>query len=185
MGVACVGGSSHPDADIFRRYRLTVELDCRRPPAPVGNDAVGECLPRSLILLIHRIAVANPVLELVFLGVWLGPRYPNRIDRLLAAKIDHYPLRVKRVVFSSKRLGKIRIALPVRLLVAIVEARIAIEFRAIVSCETSVPKLVTVRVPDHFPRIGVTDEVTLSRWISPRPLWVPVPRLYKQVSVLA
>src|SRR5438105_71121 len=101
-------------------------------PSRALCDAAGsEVLPRSLILLVHCIAGAGPILHLIDSGIRFSPGDANRINVFILLKIYYYPLRMEGVVLAGEALGQIRIALPIRVGIAVIETRESVELRAI------------------------------------------------------
>ena len=66
---------------------------------------------------------AGPELDGVMFGVRLGPCDADRVQIDLGAEIDHDPLRMEGVVFAGEGFGQVRIRLPIRLEIAVGEAR--------------------------------------------------------------
>src|SRR6058998_2024599 len=71
------------------------------------------------------------VLDREVRGKRLAPHNSEGINFLPGAQIDHYPLRITRILFLREMLIKIRIALPKTLSVGVVKTRVAIVVRLI------------------------------------------------------
>src|SRR5215472_5231620 len=92
---------------------------------------------------------------------------------------------MRRVILTREPLCQIRVALPVGVDVAIVEAREAVEFRSVVAGESAMGQRVAIRMPDHLPGGSrVANEIAASRGIAPGTFGVPVPCLHEQVCIL-
>src|SRR5690242_8189022 len=89
------------------------------------------------------------------------------------------------VVLAGECLGEIRIALPVSVEIAIIQARKAVKLGATVAGEASVLGRVAEGVADHLRRSGVAGEVSLAGGIAPCAFWIPMPSLHEQFGVLA
>src|SRR3989442_14881431 len=63
VGVASVGGARHQDAHEFRADRRSTEAQRGHPTLRICGGSGGEGLPRTLVLFVHGIAVADPVLH--------------------------------------------------------------------------------------------------------------------------
>ncbi len=64
-------------------------------------------------------------------------RYRIAVTISIHLQFDHNPLRVEAVFFAGECFGQIWIAFPVSIKIAVIEARIAIEFRSVVACNTT------------------------------------------------
>src|SRR4029078_5893837 len=97
----------------------------------------------------------------------------------------YHPLRMERVLFTCKPPAQVRIALPVSVQIAIIQSRVAVEFGSIISGEASVAKGIPVGMPNPLlRRIRAPQKVPAPGRVTPGPIWIPVPRLNKQICVL-
>src|SRR5262249_19873575 len=87
---------------------------------------VFEALPVAMSLIIHGV-FACPVLDRIFFGERFTPRNSNRIYRLLLTQIDDDPLRMQNVIVATELASKVRIAFPICVGIAIIEARESIQ----------------------------------------------------------
>src|SRR5579871_4596374 len=93
--VTCVRRAGHPDT-----HELCADRRCGKTQACIATASASErsgweCLPRSLILLVHRVAVSDPVLNLEVPRIRRGPLNTNRTNVFLFIQRDHYPLRMQ------------------------------------------------------------------------------------------
>ena len=65
------------------------------------------------------------------------PCNADRIHVLLPSEIDHYPLRMNRVILTSKAFCEIWIAFPVSVEIAIVEPGETVKFRSAIPRKTA------------------------------------------------
>src|SRR5262249_1899152 len=72
-----------------------------------------------------------------------------------------------------------------RLFIAVGDAGISIRVGAIVPSESAVRQKISERMANKFTWLGIADEVSLARGITPGALRIPVPRLHEQLRVLA
>ena len=186
MGVAGIRRSGHHNADILCVDRRIVQSQRGCSTLRLRDRAVRESFPRALVLIVHGIAVAGPVLHFEILRVRISPLDADCVDVFFLVERDDDPLRVKRVVFSGELLRQIRIALPVRLRISVIEAGKSIELGPAVAGEAAMTKRVAIGMLDHFGGgSGIAGEVSLASGIAPLAFRIPVPRLHKQVGVLA
>src|ERR1051326_2552147 len=137
MRVTRVRRLGHQHANVFGAH-VFAESERRHTPFRTGNRTRGETLPIALVLLVHGIGFAGPVLHLERLGIWVRPADANGIDVFFFVESDNDPLRMKRIVLAGESLRQIWIAFPIRAEVAIVEAGEAVELSSAVSGEPAV-----------------------------------------------
>src|SRR5207245_6867354 len=185
MAVASVGGTRHQNAYEFRADWRSTEAQRCHPTLRIRYCSGGEGLPRTLVLFVHGVAVADPVLYFERLRVGISPLDADCIDILFLVESDHHPLRMKRVIFSGEFLCQIGIAFPVGIEIAIVEPREAVKLGATVAGESAVTKLIAVGVANHLlRRCRIAGEISFPRGVAPCALGIPVPGLDKQICVL-
>src|SRR5947209_711850 len=90
-----------------------------------------------------------------------------------------------RIVLPGESLGEIRVALPIRVQIAVIQAREAVKFRSAISGESAVLQRISVGMADDLSRRGIASEIAFAGRIAPRSFGVPVPGLHKQIGVLA
>ena len=92
------------------------------------------------------------------------------------SEIDDNPLRVSRIRLTAVFAGKIGIALPVGVGIAVGQAGVAM-FCAAVACVPAVRQRVSVGVADRILQLGAAGEVSaLVGGVAPGAIWIPVPR---------
>ncbi len=185
MRVAGVRRMFHQYAHELRRHRRRSHPQSFNSALAVCDASLRKIFPRPFVLVVHGVAVANPVLHFEISCIRLGPVDADCIHVFFLVERHDDPLRVKRIVLSGEFFAEIGIALPVRLRVAIIQAREAIELRAAVPREAAVAQLVAIGMPDHFfRRSRVADEVSFAARIAPLALRIPMPCLHEQVRIL-
>src|SRR5215469_6849872 len=151
----------------------------------MANASRSECPPLSLVLLIHRIAVASPVLHLKIACIGFGPMNANDVHILFLVEGNYHPLWMQRVILPSEVFCEVGITLPVGPSVSVVEPRVPIKLRSAIPRESPMRQRVSVGVPNHFVcRICISGEISLPRRIAPRSFGIPMPRLYEEICIL-
>src|SRR5579862_8227409 len=102
MTVAGIGRAGHQDAHKLCADRRSGQTKSCITTVPGSERSRWECLPCSLVLLIHRIAVSYPILHLEVARVRLGPLDTDRIDVFLLVQRYHHPLRMYGVIFFGE-----------------------------------------------------------------------------------
>src|SRR6266516_1080118 len=134
--------------------------------------------PLAQILLADELAIFN----LIVCGERPAPKDPDSIDFVASAEINHDPLGIERVSLFRKVFIQIRITFPKTLVVAIINARIAV-----VVC--LIERIPSSRQPVAVANIDRWSEVTVGRPIALSPRWialatnrVPMPRFPCQLG---
>ena len=91
---------------------------------------------------------------------------------------------MQRVVFAREAFRQIRIALPVRVHIAVGEAAVASGIGAVVARGAAMRQRIAVRVANDFSRRRAAREIAFAARIAPRAFRIPVPRLDVQFRVL-
>src|ERR1700722_527105 len=78
-----------------------------------------------------------------------------------------------------------RIALPIRIQIAVGESRVADHICTVVVSDAAMRQRISVRMADGLTEGGASREVTFAGRIAPRTLRVPVPSLHVEFGVLA
>jgi hypothetical protein len=121
MSIASIRRLGHENADKFGIHGSGIEPDRGGSPRAGSHHSQRELFPCPLVLLVHGIAIASPVLHGISSSVWLGPIDSDRVDVLFPTQVNHHPLRVSGVIFSGEFLGEIRITFPVGLHLSIIQ----------------------------------------------------------------
>ncbi len=116
------------------------------------------------------------VLDRKICGKGLRPKDSDGIDLLRRAEIDHYPLRICRVVLFSEVLVEIRITLPKSLSVAVVKARVTVVV-SLVDRVASTRQAVAITYVNWVAKLAGRDPIALTvRRIAPATVGIPMPR---------
>ena len=182
--VAGVGRLRHPDAQIadWHRHRGKGKRD--GAALAVVDCAAGKCDPRALVGMNNGL-LSSPVLHAVALRIRFGPRDPNCVDGQRIGEVYDDPLRMQRVVFASEFLGQVRIALPIRVLIAVGDAAVASGIGAVVARGAAMREGIAVGVPNDLSRRVAAREISFAGRIAPCALGIPMPCLDVQFRVLS
>src|SRR5438309_2074606 len=96
---------------------------------------------------------------------------------MTVCQIHDNPLRVHRIVFPSECPCKVRIALPVSVLIAIGHTGVAVPVRAIVASEAATRQEIPKRMANEFSGTSIANEISFAARIAPGSPRVPMPRL--------
>ncbi len=184
MRVAGIRRLGHPDAQVSHRDFPGDQFQRGDAAVPVRNGARREGLPHALGgACRERAARAGPKLNGVASRVRIGPGDANGIDIRLAAEIDHHPLRMQRIIFTSELASQVRIAFPVRLGIAIGEPRPSV---SIAAAESAMRQRIGPGIVNRFAKLGTAGEIAFLLFrIAPHPARIPVPGFGVQFGVLA
>ena len=182
--VARVGRRRHQHTDEAHGTRRRVHRQRHRATLPVTHVARWERHPFAVRGVVDSVA-AGPVLHLVRARVRIAPRQLHRVDAVLSAEVDDRPLRVLRVRVARKRGVEVRVALPVRRGIAVVEAAVVVVV-ALIARVAAMREAIPVRIADRHRTAGArAGPVALVAARAPRAHRVPVPVLDAQFGIQA
>ena len=166
----------HHNSNKSSRARAVGESKELITAASVIDVSTCEWLPVVVIISVqvHRI-FTGPILDAIPFGVRRRPMNTDCIHRFRSTQVDHDPLRMRVVGFTSKVRSQIRIAFPKRFFVTIRNPRIAIVIRLIDRVSASRQTIAIGDIDGFAERIVGRPVSALVNRITPRAARVPMP----------